>query len=445
MVAALLHSVLLIFIVTVIGVVSAAELQAKSTTALLGLLYGVWVLQYLVLIRQTRGGISARPLQLLLVAAVVARVIFAYAPVVLTGDLPRYLWEGHLIRHGFNPYLYAPAHSALEGLRTTYWHFIEYPDLSAIYPPVAQYFLAFFARSVTVWKLFLVVVELCNLWLLTALLRRYHLPPERVLWYAFLPLVLLEISLSGHLEGLLITFTLGALFAALSLLDKVAAAEERLIDIVLLAFLFAAGTLIKYVFVLVAVIFTVRNLRALKFYHLATLTLFTLFFGLIFTLPFVRNISDVQHLFASLETYLTHWRFNDSLLHLAGYLLGVSWDDIRTFYQIKWALTGIWLASVAALVYARMNWVRLIAVSYGLYLCTSAVVHPWYGLWFVPFIIIEHSRALLCFALLLPLAYLSLLSGSSEQMWLLKPVEYLPVLLLLARELWPVFRERLAR
>ena len=57
-------------------------------------------------------------------------------------DIWRYLWEGYIQNHGFNPYLTVPSAPELIPLRTDAfnldgWSQINHPDHAAIYPPVA--------------------------------------------------------------------------------------------------------------------------------------------------------------------------------------------------------------------------------------------------------------------------------------------------------------------
>ena len=70
---------------------------------------------------------------------------FVFNPIILTGDFARYLWEGKVLRKGFSPYLHSPNSSFLEVFRDSNWYSIEYKNLSAIYPPIAELAFALFA------------------------------------------------------------------------------------------------------------------------------------------------------------------------------------------------------------------------------------------------------------------------------------------------------------
>jgi len=71
-----------------------------------------------------------------------ARAAFIFFPP--NTDVYRYIWEGAIQNHGFNPYLFAPADPAVADLAhgelADIWQRINNKSLSAIYPPAAMLF-----------------------------------------------------------------------------------------------------------------------------------------------------------------------------------------------------------------------------------------------------------------------------------------------------------------
>ncbi|MEM9862802.1 MAG: hypothetical protein AAF938_14360, partial [Myxococcota bacterium] len=67
-----------------------------------------------------------------------AGVPAALALPVLSDDVYRYLWDGHVLLSGVDPYAHAPASPPLAGLRDADWARINHPVLATIYPPLAQ-------------------------------------------------------------------------------------------------------------------------------------------------------------------------------------------------------------------------------------------------------------------------------------------------------------------
>jgi hypothetical protein len=70
--------------------------------------------------------------------AAVAGLALVLAPSVLSDDLYRYLWDGRVLRAGFDPYAFAPSDPALAALRDEHWAHINHPQIPTIYPPIAQ-------------------------------------------------------------------------------------------------------------------------------------------------------------------------------------------------------------------------------------------------------------------------------------------------------------------
>ena len=174
---------------------------------------------YLVAVALTwRGGFSRRALIAILAVAALMRLAALWAPPYLSDDINRYVWDGRVEAAGINPYRYVPADPQLAALRDrTIFPNINRSDYApTIYPPVAEYvfFLATRVRqSLTAVKGTLLVFELVGVLLLLRLLRESHLPPERILIYAWHPLPLWEFAGSGHVDAAVVTFVALALWA----------------------------------------------------------------------------------------------------------------------------------------------------------------------------------------------------------------------------------------
>jgi alpha-1,6-mannosyltransferase len=167
-------------------------------------------------------GRDQRPaLALILGTAVLLRLIALAAPVFLSDDLNRYIWDGRVQAAGINPYRYVPTDPELEPLRDP----LIFPNINrnnyapTIYPPVAQMlFLAAtrFAETALAVKLVFVTIEAIGIGTLLFILRTTGRPPEHILLYAWHPLPVWEIAGSGHVDAAVVTFTALALAAAVS-------------------------------------------------------------------------------------------------------------------------------------------------------------------------------------------------------------------------------------
>ena len=159
------------------------------------------------------------PLALILAMAVLLRLAALAAPVYLSDDLYRYIWDGRVQAAGINPYRYIPTDPHLAPLRDE----AIFPNVNrnnyapTIYPPVAQMlFLAAtrFGETFLAVKLVLVAVEAIGIGALFFVLRTVGAPRENILFYAWHPLPVWEIAGSGHIDGAVVAFVALGLAAA---------------------------------------------------------------------------------------------------------------------------------------------------------------------------------------------------------------------------------------
>lgn len=163
---------------------------------------------------------TARPtLALVLVVAGVLRVGALAAPVYLSDDIYRYIWDGRVQAAGINPYRYIPTAPALAALRDQ----AVFPEINrnnyapTIYPPVAQMLFLLASRfggSVLAMKLWFVALEAVGIAALLFVLRAAAVPSERILLYAWHPLPVWEIAGAGHVDAAVVAFVALGLAAA---------------------------------------------------------------------------------------------------------------------------------------------------------------------------------------------------------------------------------------
>ncbi len=147
------------------------------------------------------------PLWFILGLALLMRVVLITNPLLLSSDIYRYVWDGRVQAAGINPYRYIPADPALTALRD---HAI-YPNINrrsyarTIYPPAAQMVFALVGRisqTVIAMKLAMLACEAIAVLCLLRLLSLARLPAERVLIYAWNPLVLWSFACDGHVDAI---------------------------------------------------------------------------------------------------------------------------------------------------------------------------------------------------------------------------------------------------
>src|SRR6516162_4118636 len=177
----------------------------------------VWAATAVFVVR----GARLPSITLILATAALMRVGALAAPVYLSDDIYRYIWDGRVQAAGINPYRYIPTDTQLAPLRdeTVFPNINRSNYAPTIYPPVAQMvFLAAtrFGETVPAIKLVLVAVEAVGIGALLLVLRSVGAPRQHILFYAWHPLPVWEIAGSGHIDAAVVALVALALAAAVS-------------------------------------------------------------------------------------------------------------------------------------------------------------------------------------------------------------------------------------
>lgn len=294
-------------------------------------------------------------LGLLFGLAVAARLLMFPFPV--GDDIPRYVWEGKIQNHGFDPYSLAPDAAELRHLRDANWEGINHKWSPGVYPPLAQ--LVFRATAAVsedprALKVVFLVADLVTLLLLAALGRVFGLEPRHLVLYGLNPLVLLYVAGEAHLDPLYLVLLVAALLAA----EK----DRPGLAFVLLG-LSAMGKLIALLFLPHFV--CRRNVRWLP--------LFFLPFAL--ALPYASGLSGGV---AVLGTYVRTFYYNGFVFSLLRPLVGHV-----TAIGVSWS---VFVALLLGLVFLVPNVLRASYFTAGLLLLTMPTVHQWYFLLVVVFL-----------------------------------------------------------
>ncbi|GAB3564841.1 DUF2029 domain-containing protein [Spirosoma luteolum] len=365
-------------------------------------------------------------------AAVVFRLLLVGAIPNLSDDAFRFIWDGRLLAHGYNPYQYLP--SALvdtplairTGLSRYLYERLNSPHYYTVYPPVNQ---AFFALAGWVapgplpqsllpaligLRLPILLGDIAVIWLLTVLLSARGLSPNLALLYALNPLVIVELTGNIHFEGVMIGFTLLAIWLAF---------RQRWV-LAALALALAIGTKLLPLMLLplaVAGIGWKRGLWLAGLTGLFTLALFA---------PFA-SMALLQNMGASLDLYFQKFEFNASFYYLVravGYWIR-GYNTIETVGVGLSLLTTLGLLALAFWPF-RLSVSGRVLASLTLYFLMATTVHPWYLTTLVAASVFTHARYPLLWSVLVPLSYFTYARQPyHENLWL-TALEYLPVLAL---------------
>lgn len=354
---------------------------------------------------------------LIVFLALVYRLFLVATPPLLSSDMYRYIWDGRVQAHGVNPYRYPPCDKALAQLqdKAVYPH-INRQESPTIYPGGAQ--VLFYSlnrlriRSTSAFKGAVVFFDMGSILLLTMILAELGLARERVLIYAWNPLVIYTLAGSGHLEGFMLFFVL--LCFLLTIRKRLYAAVSSLA---------VAASLKLYPAIVLPAVLKEKKFRGV------------LLFSIIFLAFYLPYIGVGKKVLGFLPQYFENP--NESFnLGLRAYLLKLfPGTDPLVF-------TGIFAAIL--LCAAALVWVRhkdaTSALRFSYYLASllsvlsASALQPWYVVWIIPFLALFPSPAWLYLSFAVCLSYLAYISPGQIIAWWIRNTEYIPFFVLLAAE-----------
>lgn len=364
-------------------------------------------------------------------AAIVAVVGFAIAfriaalswSPVLSSDLYRYVWDGRVTASGTSPYASPPDGPDVAHMRdSAIWPNINRPEVVTVYPPGAQ--LAFLtlatvgADSIAGVRYAAFAAELTALLLVAlALRRRRELTAGQLAVYAWSPLVISEVCVSGHIDALVLPLILAALLLAQARRGAWAGA------------VLGAATLLK-LYPVVLLVAIPRSARRAAIAAAAAVVALTY-------LPWVAL--EGSSVLGFLPDYVrTGEDFN---MAVRGFLqdgLALVTVHARPIAMATCAavLTAVLLRLATANDAERdpFRVARDAALAFVLLLPTA--VHPWYALWLVPLVAVSPSAAGLWLVGMLPLSYLKYSTATGAMPMWIPWVEFVPALALLVGERW---------
>ncbi|BCG46450.1 hypothetical protein GEOBRER4_n1247 [Citrifermentans bremense] len=311
---------------------------------------------------------------LILGVALILRLMFVLAPAQLSDDIYRYVWDGHNVLSGINPYAAAPAAVVPPAKLKPIHAAINHKEYTTIYPPAAQFVFAAgtaLGGTVTGLKAFLVLIDLALCAMMILLLQKLDLPIWRAVLYAWNPLPVLEIAGSGHVDGAGMALFLAALLLLLSYGGRRTGAAGS-------GAVFAAAALVKLFPLVLGPVLILLAPRPRRPHFLAG---FCGGFALL-SVPF---LPDLVRILDSLGAYAKNWEF-------AGFAFNVLRSATGSGSLARLALVALLLGCIAALTWraavaqdasplatrARRALYTCYAVTMAL-LLTTPTLQPWYA------------------------------------------------------------------
>ncbi|KJV05529.1 hypothetical protein VZ94_17540 [Methylocucumis oryzae] len=323
-----------------------------------------------------------------LLGAALFRIIGCCGLPLFEDDYFRYLWDGYRFATSGSPYGIAPEAFFTDANIPKSWQSIlgqiNHPDIPTIYAPTFQY--VFLAATLLaeghVWVL-QALLCLIDLWLIGNLLKLAS--PRQVLLYAWNPLVIKEIAMTAHPDGML---------PALLIAAWLAGQQRQFVQAGLWLALAAAAKAAAWLLIPFWLAAFINKPRG---WHMAMAL--ALGFAVLYAPFWWQGATDA----AGLKAFADGFEFNSALYGLLTLWLPP--------LPSKLLLGSLLL--VVALAYGWRYWqqqTRALPRADGLLgglLLVSPVINPWYLLWLLPFACIHRNPLAWAASALLLLAYVT--------------------------------------
>lgn len=369
----------------------------------------VWLNKLLKLPAGTPNGL----LLFILSAGIIFRLTLFVSDITTSDDVYRYIWEGKVIVNGFNPYKNAPNAECYNYLHTKdYPQKVSFPEMPAIYPPYSQLIFAasYKLAGEQFWglRLFYLISEIVTMFFLLKLLNIKNKNPLNIIYYAWLPLPVLEFFGNIHLDPIGITFIV--MFVYLIEAKKYYPASGAL------AIAFLAKLYPLFLFPLL--------LKKLNFRQFVFSGLIFAAICIVFYLPFLdKELSVLKFL----SNYLTNWQFNGSVFSL--------FKEIFNSKIARYVCTGGLAISIMAISYSYKNFFNAVNGIFLAIVIFATTLYPWYMGWLSALNVVNPFYSILSLAFTINLSNFTPLSPKWTEYTIVKLIEYVPFFALLAYDL----------
>ena len=339
-----------------------------------------------------------------LILALLLRLILLLSTPSWSEDYARFLWDGHLVTEGFNPYshtpteaweqLQLPSNSSMEEL----YGLMNSPDYHSVYPPSNQ--LVFWLAAaigqgeiswgVIVIRLVLLSFEILAFYFIHLLLRLFQQPARNLLLYALNPLVIMEVMGNLHFEGMMLTMILAGIYF---LETKRFFSSGAALGV-------AVGIKLSPLMLFPAVLKQMPG-KAIWQFSLAAGLVVLLILG-----PLFYAWSGFSQ---SLNLYNKTFEFNASIYYLLrqlGYWI-TGYNTIGVLGPVLKVMTLALIVFISLQNKKRdtQSLLETLLTVYWIYFLLNTVVHPWYIIPAIGISVLTEKRAFVVWSLLIVLSY----------------------------------------
>jgi alpha-1,6-mannosyltransferase len=330
--------------------------------------------------------------------ALALRILTLWATPYFEDDYFRYLWDGYRTLTDGNPYLFAPsqffsAHDAeMPAAVASALSGVNHPDINTIYGPALQWLFALSAAMAPgeLWPI-------RAMWLIADMMAVCTLiktvGTRHAMLYALCPLVLHEIGVAAHPDGLI---------GALLLFASGAASRRQLA----LAGVWIGCAAAMKVHALLALPFLLIGASGVPLAAMARCCAVCALTYVAFWLPFIFTADAFALAWRSFATFARDWQFNALGLALIQSVMNSFAARITSAVIMLglWSAIAIWLWRKRASSREPLA-ASAIVMAFGSLLFFSPVINAWYLLWLLPLAALTRWISPWAAALVLPLSY----------------------------------------
>jgi len=385
-----------------------------------------------------------RKVKSILTQAIIIRLLLLFALPLLSDDYYRFIWDGLLQCSGINPFAHLPTEISdtspyMAGLLDK----MNSPEYYSIYPPVLQWLWHGVSvlvgentlAQVMLMRTVIILADVGVIVLGASILRTMKMWQGNVALYALNPLVIVELTGNLHFEGLMIFFSLLAIYLFIRM-----KATASLILLPAGALALALGVLSKVVFVLSLP----AMWRRWGWWRTLLIAVSTLSFVL-FLSSFFFDMKLLSNIAQSFDLYFRNFEFNSSLFNLTEYIAS-HWITHYTVQTIGPWITGLMVLLIISVSlfrradsYTRFFETLLLVLS--IHLLFASTVHPWYIINLVSVAMFTRYRYPMVWSFAAVLSYF-MYSNDFIEVWWIITVEYLLVVLY---AIWEIYQANVER
>ncbi len=403
------------------------------------------------------------------------RLVLLLTSPTLSDDVYRYLWDGHLIRQGINPYALPVNSPELDVFTTPLRQLVNHNWMASPYLPSAQIVFGIVAliapQNILAIQVTSVLLDLITGWLVIDSLARLDLPTNRGLIYLWNPLVIVVFAHGAHVVDALMVCLVMLTFWLLLMARPHTMKSKIILSVSALSL--AVGTLTKGIPILLLPILW-RRWQMKRVWLYTGVIIAALWFASLGAGWGLLGPQNGRGVFGALRIYLDSWNYNSGLYHwievyLSGYQTpgAVPIEKVGETSIMIARLTTALITLLIATLAGHLAWraddpqrrdfskrtlslIRISVIPISAYLLLTPTVHPWYVTLIVPFLPfllakkgeeINHQRFVwpwVYFTIAVSLSYLTYLNPNDfREFYQVRQIEYIPLYILLGWASWP--------